>query len=50
MKTIIITGAGSGLGKELAHLFSRNGFHLLLTGRTIGKLLAAKEEIEAAGG
>lgn len=50
MKTIIITGAGSGLGKELAHLFSQNGFHLLLTGRTIGKLLAAKEEIEAAGG
>jgi short-subunit dehydrogenase len=50
MKTIIITGAGSGLGKELAHLFSQNGFHLLLTGRTIGKLLAAKEEIEASGG
>jgi short-subunit dehydrogenase len=50
MKTIIITGAGSGLGKELAHLFSQKGFHLLLTGRTLGKLTAVKKEIEAAGG
>jgi short-subunit dehydrogenase len=50
MKTIIITGAGSGLGKELAHLFSQKGYHLLLTGRTLGKLTAVKEEIEATGG
>jgi short-subunit dehydrogenase len=50
MKTIIITGAGSGLGKELAHLFSQKGFHLLLTGRTFGKLSAVKEKIEADGG
>lgn len=50
MKTIIITGAGSGLGKELAHLFSKKGFHLLLTGRTLGKLTDVKEEIEADGG
>jgi short-subunit dehydrogenase len=50
MKTIIITGAGSGLGKELVHLFSQKGYHLLLTGRTLGKLTAVKEEIEATGG
>jgi short-subunit dehydrogenase len=50
MKTIIITGAGSGLGKELALLFSQKGFHLLLTGRKLGKLTDAKEEIESAGG
>lgn len=50
MKTIIITGAGSGLGKELAQLFSNKGYHLLLTGRTIGKLTEVKEEIEANGG
>jgi short-subunit dehydrogenase len=50
MNTIIVTGAGSGLGKELAVLFSKKGFHILLTGRTIEKLTAAKQEIEASGG
>ncbi|MFP5112177.1 SDR family NAD(P)-dependent oxidoreductase [Bacillaceae bacterium C204] len=50
MKTIIITGAGSGLGKELAHLFSQKGYHLLLTGRTIEKLTTARDEIIAHGG
>lgn len=50
MKTIVITGAGSGLGKELAFLFSQKGFHLLLTGRTTEKLNTVKMEIESAGG
>lgn len=50
MKTIIITGAGSGLGKELALGFSQQGYHLLLTGRSVDKLSAVKSEIEAADG
>jgi short-subunit dehydrogenase len=50
MQTIIITGAGSGLGKELAFLFSKRGYHLLLIGRTLEKLAQTKHEIEAAGG
>jgi short-subunit dehydrogenase len=50
VKTIIVTGAGSGLGKELALLFSQRGYHVLLTGRTLGKLSAVKLEIEQAGG
>ncbi|MEH7376184.1 MULTISPECIES: SDR family NAD(P)-dependent oxidoreductase [Bacillaceae] len=50
MKTIIITGAGSGLGKELAHLFSQKGYHLLLTGRNFDKLTTTKTEIETNGG
>ncbi|MEH7439437.1 SDR family oxidoreductase [Neobacillus drentensis] len=50
MKTMIVTGAGSGLGKELAFLFSKKGYHLLLVGRTIEKLAEAKQEIEALGG
>lgn len=50
MKTIIVTGAGSGLGKELALLFSQQGYRVLLTGRTLGKLSAVKSEIEQAGG
>ncbi|MFK9094070.1 SDR family NAD(P)-dependent oxidoreductase [Bacillus salipaludis] len=50
MRTIIITGAGSGLGKELALLFSQKGYNLLLTGRTLEKLADTKHEIESAGG
>jgi short-subunit dehydrogenase len=50
MKTMIVTGAGSGLGKELALLFSQKGYHLLLTGRKAGKLTTTKKEIEAEGG
>lgn len=50
MKTMIITGAGSGLGKELAYQLSAKGYHLLLTGRTVEKLTLVKNEIESAGG
>lgn len=50
MKTIIVTGAGSGLGKELAILFSQQGYHVLLTGRSVDKLSAVNTEIEQAGG
>lgn len=50
MKTFIVTGAGTGLGKELALLLSKKGFHLLLIGRTAGNLLATKKEIETSGG
>ena len=42
MKTIIVTGAGSGLGKELAVLFSQQGYHLLLIGRSSEKLTNTK--------
>jgi short-subunit dehydrogenase len=50
LKTVIITGAGSGLGKELALLFSGQGYHVLLAGRNYDKLAAARLEVEAIGG
>jgi short-subunit dehydrogenase len=50
MKTMIVTGAGSGLGKELAILLCQQGFHLLLAGRTLEKLSSVKNELEALGG
>jgi short-subunit dehydrogenase len=50
VKTIIVTGAGSGLGKELALLFSQQGYHVLLTGRTVDRLSAVKRIIEETGG
>ena len=50
MKSVIITGAGSGLGKELALLFAGQGFHIILTGRTLNKLQSVEQEIHEAGG
>jgi short-subunit dehydrogenase len=47
---MIITGAGSGLGKELALLFSQQGFHILMVGRNYERLSAARLEIESSGG
>ncbi|MCM3707917.1 MULTISPECIES: SDR family NAD(P)-dependent oxidoreductase [Cytobacillus] len=50
MKSVIITGAGSGLGKELALLFAEQGFHIVLTGRTLDKLQNVEQEIFESGG
>ncbi|MCH6267032.1 SDR family NAD(P)-dependent oxidoreductase [Neobacillus citreus] len=50
MKTIIITGAGSGLGKELALLFSQKGYHVVVAGRTAEKLSAVRNELADGGG
>lgn len=50
MKAILITGAGSGLGKELAILFSQTNQHILLMGRSQDKLQSVKTEIEQNGG
>ncbi len=50
MKTFIVTGAGTGLGKEMAILLAKKGYHLLLIGRSEGRLQAVKEQIERFGG
>ncbi|MDZ5474563.1 SDR family NAD(P)-dependent oxidoreductase [Bacillus sp. 31A1R] len=50
MKSIIITGAGSGLGRELALLYGQKGFQIILVGRTQEKLDLVKREIEAVNG
>jgi short-subunit dehydrogenase len=50
MKSILITGAGSGLGKELALLFSQSNYHILLVGRSHDKLQSVKDVIEQSGG
>jgi short-subunit dehydrogenase len=50
MNSIIITGAGSGLGKELAFLFAQKGYHLILTGRNVDHLTIIQKEIEVLGG
>lgn len=50
MKSVIITGAGSGLGKELALLFAKQGLYTILTGRKLDKLQSVEQEIREAGG
>ena len=37
-KTILVTGATSGIGRSIAELFSEKGFHLVLLGRNREKL------------
>ncbi len=38
-KTVLITGASSGIGLELAKLFARDGYHLVLVARSRDALL-----------
>ena len=47
-KTIVITGAGSGLGRALARRLGEDGAQLFLMGRTAGKLEAVAAEIPGA--
>jgi len=48
--TVLITGAGRGIGKRLAIGFARAGFRVGLLGRSQGELDVTKLEIEDAGG
>ncbi|QFT88037.1 Sepiapterin reductase [Bacillus sp. THAF10] len=50
MRTILITGAGTGLGKELALHYGKSGHTILLTGRRLAPLQAVAEEITKSGG
>lgn len=50
MKSFIITGAGSGLGRDLSLLLAEKNYHIILTGRNEEKLAAVKKEIENRGG
>jgi NAD(P)-dependent dehydrogenase (short-subunit alcohol dehydrogenase family) len=49
-KTVVITGASSGIGLSAAHKIARAGGIPILVARSMDKLEAAKAEIEAAGG
>ena len=49
-KTVIITGASSGIGLAAAHKIAAAGGIPILVARSLDKLEAAKAEIEAAGG
>ena len=47
---VVVTGAGAGAGRAIAAKFGREGWRVALLSRDPGRLEAAKQEIEAAGG
>ena len=49
MKTVLITGATSGIGLGCARKFAENGDRVILTGRNAEKLEAIKQELTAKG-
>jgi len=48
-KTILVTGAGDGIGRAAALAYAGHGATVVLLGRTVEKLEAVYDEIEAAG-
>jgi short-subunit dehydrogenase len=46
-KYAIITGASSGIGRELAYIHARNGHDLLLIARREKQLSSLKEKLES---
>jgi hypothetical protein len=49
-KTALITGASSGIGQELAGIFAREGYSLVLVARSADKLRQLASELEKAHG
>jgi len=49
-RTVVITGASSGIGRALAIEFHRRGYHLGLAARRIGALKELREELRRLGG
>lgn len=47
MKTALITGATSGIGKELAYIHAKNNGNLILVARNYTKLTEVKADLEA---
>ncbi len=48
-KVVLVSGAGSGLGKAIAALFARLGADLVVCGRDPGRLQAAAEFLRGLG-
>lgn len=48
-KTVLITGATSGIGEACAKRFAEGGYNLILAGRNIDKLSSIKQALEEKG-
>ena len=49
-KTAVITGGNRGIGLAVAHAFINAGCRVLIAGRNLEALQAAKTELQATGG
>ncbi|MET0116299.1 MAG: YciK family oxidoreductase [Sedimenticola sp.] len=49
-RTILVTGAGDGIGREASIAYATHGATVVLLGRTLAKLEKVYDEIEEAGG
>jgi NAD(P)-dependent dehydrogenase (short-subunit alcohol dehydrogenase family) len=49
-RTILVTGAGDGIGRSASIAFAAHGARVLLLGRTVAKLESVYDEIAEAGG
>ena len=49
-KTALITGASSGIGLELAHLFAQDGYRLVLVARSRGALRELGDDLQSRYG
>jgi NAD(P)-dependent dehydrogenase (short-subunit alcohol dehydrogenase family) len=47
-KTVLVTGAGSGIGREIAILFSKKKYEVVLVGRDLSKLTQTSQNLESA--
>src|SRR5215475_10722162 len=48
VETVLVTGASSGIGRELARCFAADGSRLILLARNRGALQALAEELRSA--
>jgi len=49
-ETVVVTGAGAGLGRAIVHSFARRGAHIGLVARGRDRLEDARREVESLGG